>query len=84
MDLGPDDTVDHGAAVPVYRQLVQILTARIERGDWQPGRAIPSEPRLVAEYGVGRDTVRRAVAVLVEEGLVFTVPHRGTYVTEDR
>jgi DNA-binding GntR family transcriptional regulator len=34
----------------------------------------------VQTYGVSRDTVRRTIALLRDEGVVFTVPHRGTYV----
>jgi GntR family transcriptional regulator len=41
---------------------------------------LPSESTLVQEHGVSRGTARRAVAVLRDEGLVFTVPQRGTYV----
>ena len=79
--MGPDDEIDHGAPLTPYRQLAEILRARIARGDWAPGRAIASETRLVQEYGLARTTVRRAIAVLVDEGLVFTVPQRGTYVS---
>lgn len=39
--------------------------------------------QLQQEYGVGRDTVLRAIDILREEGLVFTVPRRGTYVSPD-
>jgi GntR family transcriptional regulator len=39
--------------------------------------------QLQQEYGVGRDTVLRAVEILRGEGLVFTVPRRGTYVSPD-
>ncbi|WP_435810539.1 GntR family transcriptional regulator [Streptomyces thermoviolaceus] len=38
-----------------------------------------SKTRLVQEYGLARSTVRRAIAVLVEEGVVWTVQGRGTY-----
>ncbi|WP_415654059.1 GntR family transcriptional regulator, partial [Saccharomonospora xinjiangensis] len=34
------------------------------------------------EYGLARTTVRRAIKLLVEEGVVFVVPQRGTYVAE--
>ncbi|PRY19128.1 regulatory GntR family protein [Pseudosporangium ferrugineum] len=67
--------------MPPYLQLAEILAGRIERGDWQPNRPIPSELQLVQEFGIARGTVRRAVAVLRERGLVFTVPQRGTYVS---
>jgi GntR family transcriptional regulator len=78
----PDASVDHEAPVPPYRQLAGILAARITRGDWQPNRAIPSEAQLVREYGLARATVRRAIAVLVNDNILFVVPQRGTYVTD--
>ncbi|MGW2354990.1 GntR family transcriptional regulator [Actinacidiphila glaucinigra] len=81
MEFGPDDEIDADGPVTPYRQLAGILAARIARGDWEPNRAIPSEQRLVQEYGLARSTVRRAVAVLAADGLVFTVPQRGTFVT---
>ncbi|MEE6261528.1 GntR family transcriptional regulator [Plantactinospora sonchi] len=80
MDLGPDDEIDHGAPLAPYKQLAAILTARIKRGDWQPDRAIPSEQQLVQQYGIARATVRRAIALLVEQGVLYVVPQRGTYV----
>lgn len=78
--MHPDAGIDHDAPEPPYRQLAGIIAARIDRGDWEPNRAIPSEVRLVQEYGLARSTVRRAIKVLVEEGRVFVVPQRGTYV----
>jgi DNA-binding GntR family transcriptional regulator len=41
---------------------------------------IPSESYLTAEFGVSRDTARKAVAILREEGYVRTVPGMGTFV----
>ncbi|WP_018803212.1 GntR family transcriptional regulator [Salinispora arenicola] len=80
MEFDPDARIDHGAPLSPYRQLAGILAARIDRGDWQPNRAIPSESQLVQEYGLARATVRRAIAVLVNEGTLFVVPQRGTFV----
>ncbi|MEQ4306042.1 GntR family transcriptional regulator [Plantactinospora sp. B6F1] len=80
VSVGPDDLIDHEGPVPPYRQLAAILAARIERGDWQPDRAIPSENQLVGTYGIARTTVRRAVALLVEQGLIYVVPQRGMFV----
>ncbi|GAA2009817.1 hypothetical protein GCM10009799_42300 [Nocardiopsis rhodophaea] len=82
MEFGPDDQIDYDGPVTPYRQLAEILRARIARGDWAPNRAIPSEARLVQEYGPARTTVRRAIKVLVEEGVLFVVPQRGTFVAE--
>lgn len=75
-------TVDHGAPEPAYQQLSAILRRRIAKGEWRAG-PLPSVKQLQQEYGVGRDTVLRAVDILRVEGLVFTVPRRGTYVSTD-
>jgi GntR family transcriptional regulator len=75
-------TVDHGSATPVYLQLAAILREAIQRGDYLPGRSIPSETVLVQEYGVARLTARKAVRVLADEGLVRVVQGRGVYVTD--
>ncbi|MGW3827517.1 GntR family transcriptional regulator [Streptomyces sp. NPDC005071] len=80
--MDADAEIDPDAPLTPFRQLAEILRARVQRGDWAPGRAIPSESRLVQEYGLARSTVRRSVALLAEEGVVFTVPQRGTFVAE--
>jgi GntR family transcriptional regulator len=72
--------IEPDGPVPIYLQLVEILAERIERGELQPNRPIPSELQLVQEFGIARGTARRAVAVLRDRGLVFTVAQRGTYV----
>lgn len=73
-------TVDHEGGQPLYIQLADILRDAIKRGDYQPGRLIPSETRLSQENGINRLTVRKAVHLLTEEGLVKSVPGRGVYV----
>jgi GntR family transcriptional regulator len=78
--MDPDAVIDHEAPTPVYAQLAAILRARIERGDWEPGRRIMSEAQLVQAYGLARETTRKAVRVLIEDGVLFTVPGRGTFV----
>src|ERR1043165_4491830 len=80
MAVDPDAEIDHEGPVTPYRQLAEILKARIARGDWADGRPIASETRLVQEYEIARTTVRRALDVLVEERVVWKVQGRGTYV----
>ncbi|MEV0440911.1 GntR family transcriptional regulator [Streptomyces spectabilis] len=84
MEYGPDDQVERDAPMAPFQQLAAILRARIERGDWQPDRAIPSENTLADEYDLSRPTVRRSIAVLAEAGLVYAVPGRGTYVAKQK
>jgi GntR family transcriptional regulator len=63
----------------MYEQLAAILRDRIARGEFERG-PLPSVKSMMGTYDVGRDTVIRAVESLRKEGLVFTVPRRGTYV----
>jgi GntR family transcriptional regulator len=79
---GPDDVIDHEGRLAPYRQLAEIIKARIARGDWKPGRPMASETQLMQEYGLARSTVRKAVALLAREGVVEVEPRRGTYVAE--
>ena len=74
-------TIDHEGDTPVYRQIAAIIAARIESGELEPRRRIPSETDIVQEYGVARETARRAVAYLRTQGLIYTVPQRGSFVS---
>ena len=76
------DMVDPDGPTPVYVQIADIIQQRIEAGDLRPNRPIPSELALQQEFGVARGTARRAVELLRERGLVFTVPQRGTFVVQ--
>ncbi|WP_405686404.1 GntR family transcriptional regulator [Streptomyces sp. NBC_01387] len=82
MTYGPDDQVERDAPDAPFEQLTGILRARLGRGDWRVNRAIPSENALANEYGLSRPTVRRALAALAEEGFVYAVSGRGTFVTD--
>jgi len=76
--------VDHHDPIPVYQQLAAIIRSQIQRGELAPRSALPSESYLQQRYGVSRGTARRAVELLRSEGVVYTVPQRGTYVAEKR
>jgi DNA-binding GntR family transcriptional regulator len=67
--------------IPIYRQVAGALAERIRSGELKPHRAIPSEKTLVRQYAHAKVTVRHAVQHLREEGWVYTVPNRGTYVS---
>jgi len=74
-------TVDHDSPVPAYSQLASVLRDRITDGEWSAG-PLPSVRALQQDYGVGRDTVLRSLEILSDEGLIFSVPRRGYYVTQ--
>ncbi len=66
--------------LPRYQQLRDDLAAQIARQQWRPGDAIPTEAELAKLYNVAVGTVRKAVDVLVAEGLLERFQGRGTFV----
>lgn len=72
--------IDPEGEQPVYLQVAALLRARIESGEWQPRRRLPSVVALEHEYGVARNTVLKAIKHLRETGYVYTVPNWGTVV----
>ncbi len=73
---GPSD------AGRAYLQLAEILKQRILSGVYRCGEKIPSEAALSRENSLALMTVRQAVGVLVDRGLLERMPGRGTYVKE--
>ena len=69
-----------GGPIYVYMQVADHVAARIEGGDLRSGSRLPSEYRLAREYGVSCGSVRQAVRLLRDRGLVFTVRPKGTFV----
>lgn len=69
--------------VPLYLQVATALRRRIEEGYWPPGQKISTLEELEAEFQVARVTVRQAVDVLQNEGLVHRRQGKGTFVAED-
>jgi DNA-binding LacI/PurR family transcriptional regulator len=67
-------------AVHRTSQLVTALRAAIVEGLYPAGQLIPSERELSNSKGLSRTTVRRAIQLLVNEGMLYRVPGSGTYV----
>ncbi len=74
--------LDREGPVPVYKQVAEMIRARIEAGDLGLGEAVPSETELEVEYGIARTTARRVARELREQGLAYTVQGEGTFVGE--
>ncbi|BBN96762.1 GntR family transcriptional regulator [Deinococcus grandis] len=73
--------LDSASATPVYVQVAQGLTQRIESGQLRPGSALPAERDLAAHLGVSRVTVRQALGLLAQQGLLTRRHGSGTFVT---
>ena len=67
---------------PLYARIRQTLVDRLAAGEWAPGTALPSEAALARELGASQGTVRKAVGLLVDEGVLQREQGRGTFVAE--
>lgn len=56
--------------ISTYRRVASVLRRRISTGEWQPGDRLPALDALVEEFKVGRVTVRHALDLLADEGLI--------------
>src|SRR5262245_65795941 len=68
--------------IPLYYQLENILREKIMSGLFAAGSRLPTEAELIRLYGVGRITVRQALAAPAQDGLIEPKRRRGTSVTE--
>jgi GntR family transcriptional regulator len=76
--------LDKRVPVPLYHQLKTILLDRIRQGLWKPGEQLPTEDKLVSQFGVSKATVRQALRDLAEAGMVRREQGRGTFVAPTR
>lgn len=65
-----------------YGKLAQALRDRILLGEWAPGALIPAESTLAQSYGVALGTIRQALSLLVEDGVLQRRHGKGTFVTK--
>lgn len=84
MDCGTLSALDKTNATPLHIQIEESILQKLESKEWTPGRLIPSENELSQIYGVSRTTVRNVITKLVQEGLLFRIPGKGTYVAEPK
>jgi GntR family transcriptional regulator len=73
--------IDTHGKVPAYQQLAAQIRKAIAEGEYEPRQVIPSLTQLVGQTGLAVGTVQRAIKLLEDEGLVYTVSGRGTFVS---
>jgi GntR family transcriptional regulator len=67
-----------------YVQIADDIAGRITSGELRPGARLLAERALAEYYGRSYQTVRRAMEVLRERGLIVTIQGRGTFVAEPK
>ncbi|MFJ3796315.1 FadR/GntR family transcriptional regulator [Streptomyces sp. NPDC090088] len=72
--------LSHPRRSALSEQVIAALRNQIASGEWPVGSRIPTEPELVEQLGVARNTVREAVRALAHNGLLDIRQGSGTYV----
>lgn len=78
------ELLDREGSIPLYVQLTNILRDKIEHREWAPNQKISSENDLNRIYGVSRMTARQVLSQLVNDGLLFRVQGKGTFVAPQK
>lgn len=65
---------------PVYIQILEDIKKKIDNGRLKPGDMVPSEAALCRDYGASRMTVRKGLAILVNDGYIYSIPGKGNFV----
>lgn len=69
--------------LPLYEQLIEQLRRQIVLGAISPDAPLPSVRQLSVELGINPNTVQKAYREMEQEGLIVSVPGRGSFVTND-
>ena len=72
--------IDRNSYEPAYAQVARLLKQQISSGEFRKGSKLPSEADICRDFEVSPMTVRRAINVLADQGVITTVQGKGTFV----
>jgi len=76
--------ISRDGGIACYQQLSEILIKQIEKGVFKPSEQIPTEMELSKRYKLNRHTVRQAIERLENEGFVYKIKGKGTFVANTK
>jgi GntR family transcriptional regulator len=76
--------VQKDSSVPIYSQVERIVMDMISSGKLSPGQRAPSEREIAEALGISRMTARAAMSNLVADGYLYSVPGKGTFVSNPK
>lgn len=74
--------IDRESAVPLWRQVADVIRGRVADGTYPAGKRLPPVKGLAAEHEVGESTVKKALAALKVDGVVDSAAGVAWYVPE--
>ena len=77
-------SIERNSPAPLYIQVSDLIRERIVSGYYGPGELLPKEALLAESFDVSRITIRSALEVLSNEGLVIKKQGKGTFITENK
>ena len=80
----PKTKINRDSYIPLYIQVMDVLSEYIEGGDGKPGEQLPGEPELCRLFDVSRTVIRQALKELEYKGLITRTKGRGTFVAEPK
>lgn len=69
-----DDVISFSSRIPLHVQLRKIVLDHLRRCGYPAGTRFPTQARLVQRFALGRNTVRRVVNSLIDDGYLARVP----------
>jgi len=66
---------------PMYSQIRNYVLANIQQQRWRSNDQLPTESELAGKFGVSKFTVKKALVELVEEGLIYRIQGKGSFVS---
>lgn len=76
--------INKNTPVPLYFQLKELILADIKNGTYKEGCLIPTEKDISNTFQISRTTVRQAISELVQEGWLYRVKSKGTFVSQPK
>ena len=68
---------------PIYEQLYSGISKLISSGQLQPDERLPAVREVAKQMGINPNTVQKTYALLEQNGLIYSIPAKGSYVSAD-
>ena len=79
-----DHKLNKSVPIPLYYQLKSIILEEMANGNYQPGDLIPTEKEISEFFLLSRTTVRQAITELVQEGKLYRIKSKGTFIARPK